>query len=353
MNELSKVLDEIRAMIAKSKGKNWNEENTKVTLINPVLCALGWPVGNPDEVSFEFKLKSSDNPVDYALLIVGRITPILVVEAKALGQNLEGWADKIMGYAGTCGATWVVITNGDEYRIYNATVPVPFEQKLFRKVSLTDANHNATEKTLALLSKGQIDDLAAEWQIHFADSQVLDAIEKLFSPVLDPMFLTCVRKHVKNLTPKHLTVSEVKASLSRLQPEFTFLPVKRPPSPPYREFWEPIQREGLFKGKPADGSWIYKGIRRISLALGVLAHECRVELTFDGEKRQERRDEALKLFPAVRYPHKLHELPGKWLSVRFHVLDKGIKDRDNWPEIQKKLTQLGTEIYNKLKDSDV
>ena len=41
------------------------------------------------------------------------------------------------------------------------------------------------------------------------------------------------------------------------------------------------------------------------------------------------------------------------IDVRFHVLDKGTKDRENWPEIRKKPTQLGEEIYHKLKNSDV
>ena len=110
----------------------------------------------------------------------------MLVEAKALRESLEGkWANKIMGYAGTCGVTWVVLTNGDEYRIYNAGVPVLFEQKLFRSVRLTKPDDRA-EETLALLSKERIDDLAAQWQIHFADSQVHAAIGKFFSPAPDP-----------------------------------------------------------------------------------------------------------------------------------------------------------------------
>ena len=94
----------------------------------------------------------------------------------------------------------------------------------------------------------------------------------------------------------------------------------------------------MFKGKPPGGSWINKGVRRIDIVLVAHNHDCRVELGFSGEDRKKRR-EGLKLFPAADYPRELRE-SGKFATVRFPVLDKGIKDRDNWPEIREKLTKL-------------
>ena len=229
MSSLSEVLNGVRTKIAKHKGKNLCEADTKAALINPVLGALGWHVGNLDEVSMEFKHATSHNPVDYALLIGGN--PTVLVEAKALGQSLAGgkWADQIMGYAGTSGVKWVVLTNGDEYRIFNALVEVPFSQKLFREVRLTDPN-SPVESTLALLSKERIDDIGAQWQIHFADRQVYAAIGKLFSPVSVKMLAHFVKKHVKGLTPR-----EIRASLARVCAQIVrLLPDELPvmPSPP-------------------------------------------------------------------------------------------------------------------------
>ena len=59
---------------------------------------------------------------------------VLFIEAKALDENLDDrrWAGQIIGYAMQAGVEWVVLTNGDEYRIYNAHAPVAFEGKLFR-----------------------------------------------------------------------------------------------------------------------------------------------------------------------------------------------------------------------------
>jgi hypothetical protein len=122
----------------------------------------------------------------------------------------------------------------------------------------------------------------------------------------------------------------------------------------YLEFWKPIRTEsdGLFAGKPAGGAWIDKRIRGICISLIVHNHECRVDLNF-GENKQERRDKALELFPAATYPRELHETP-KGVSARFPVLDKGIKDRDHWPDIREKLTKLGADFYYRIKkDSGV
>jgi predicted type IV restriction endonuclease len=87
-------------------------------LAYPVLRALGWDVGNLEEVQQEYKRRPRDKPVDYALLLLR--TPRLFVEAKSLGQNLSDrrWANQIMGYATVAGVEWVVITNGSA-----ATIP--------------------------------------------------------------------------------------------------------------------------------------------------------------------------------------------------------------------------------------
>ena len=235
MSSLSEVFNDVRTKIAKHKGKNLCEADTKAALIHPVLGVLGWHVGNLDEVSMEFRHSPSHNPVDYALLISGN--PTVLVEAKALGQSLAGgkWADAIMGYAGAAGVEWVVLTNGNEYRIYNACVPVPFEQKLFRKVSLTDSAVNETEETLGLLSRERIHGIKDQWERHFADRQVYAAIEKLFSLTSTKMLAHFVKKHVKGLTAKeiHASLTRVCAQVAQFLPtELPVPPVPPPPPPP-------------------------------------------------------------------------------------------------------------------------
>jgi hypothetical protein len=218
MSALSKTLDEVRKRIAQYQGKEMNEQNTKTALIDPVLRALGWDVGNLEEVSQEYKRRPKDKPVDYALFLLR--TPKLFLEAKALGESLDApkWTNQIMGYAAVGGIKWVVMSNGDEYRIYNSCVDVPVEEKVFRVVRLSDPNSSA-EETLALLSKDRIrdNDIEVLWKAHFVDRQVRRALEQLFSPDADPSLMRLVKRRVRELSSR-----EIRASLGRVRAQFDF-----------------------------------------------------------------------------------------------------------------------------------
>ena len=78
-----------------------------------------------------------------------------------------------MGYAIVAGVEWVVLTDGNEYRIYNTHAPVPVAEKLFHSVRVTDEDASVSE-ILDLLSRGgqPKDRLKAQWHAHFVDRQV-------------------------------------------------------------------------------------------------------------------------------------------------------------------------------------
>jgi len=122
----------------------------------------------------------------------------------------------------------------------------------------------------------------------------------------------------------------------------------------YSEFWEPIRREGLFKGKPVpirDEGWIGKGIKGINVVLYLCNHKCSILVSLKGPDRADRGDKVAKLFPKTKYRYEVRE-SAKLVTIEFPVLDKGKKDREHWPEIRENLTKLGADIYNKIKESD-
>jgi len=220
MNDLGPAIAIVRARITKFGGQTIGEENTKHALIEPVLRALGWDVEDLDEVRCEYKLKQADNPVDYALFVHGGLR--LLVEAKALGENLTKYAHQIMGYAGVAGIVeWIVLTDGNEYRIYNAYAPVPIDQKLFKRVAVASDEPGLTD-TLGLLSKAQlqgtvIDDL---WRAYFVDRQVKKAVEDLSGLEAPTDFVNLVRKRVPALSPAEVRQSLGRATLSLDYPAF-------------------------------------------------------------------------------------------------------------------------------------
>jgi Restriction Enzyme Adenine Methylase Associated len=219
MTTLGDALTQVRTRIGRyGESKAIGEENTKGTLIDPILRALGWQLEDMDEVHREFKRKPADKPVDYALFVLG--TSRLFLEAKAFGGNLDDrrWAHQIMGYAVVAGAKWVVLTDGNEYRIYNAHAEVPVEEKLFRTARIVDEDSHP-EETLVLLSKDWLRENRPEalWKAEFVDRQVKAAIEDIFSAGPTPALVRLVEKRLRALPQR-----EIRSSLSRVRVRLDF-----------------------------------------------------------------------------------------------------------------------------------
>jgi hypothetical protein len=202
------------------------ESNTKAGLIEPIIAALGWDVLDPDEVHREYRRRPTDNPVDYALLLLR--TPRLFIEAKGLGENLDDprWANQTISYAAVAGVEWVALTDGAEWRVFNAHAPVPVEQKLFRSVRVEDVG--GALELLSLLSKDNMRDNRIEelWKGFFVDRQVSAALTEMFSdgePARD--LVNLVAKRVTQLSR-----GDVRSSLMRARVTFDF-PSSAPPIP--------------------------------------------------------------------------------------------------------------------------
>ncbi|EIV94885.1 putative type IV restriction endonuclease [Frankia sp. QA3] len=200
-------------------GRRIGEQNTKASLIEPVIEALGWDIHDLDEVNREYRFGPSANPVDYALLLLRR--PRLFIEAKGLGEDLSQlrWATQVLSYATSAGVRWVALTNGDEWRIYNAHAPVPVDQKLYRSVSIS-ADPGGAAEVLALLGKDamngdRIDDL---WRAEFVDGQLRSALAELFDGG-DPAaeLVSLVHRRTRDLSE-----ADVRAGLIRTRATFDF-----------------------------------------------------------------------------------------------------------------------------------
>jgi hypothetical protein len=165
------------------RGERIGEQDTKAILIEPILAALGWDFSDLDDVRREYRHKPQDNPVDYALLIYGE--PRLFVEAKAHGAPLDRkCASQVLGYASVVGVGWCLLTNGDEYRLYNSHATVDVDEKLLRSVRLSDQGQtNLCLETLLLVAKDSMgeSELEALWKSQFVDRHVRAAVDELFS----------------------------------------------------------------------------------------------------------------------------------------------------------------------------
>jgi predicted type IV restriction endonuclease len=203
------------------------EQNTKAALIDPLLSAMGWELQEIDEVRREYRRKPQDNPVDYALFL--NRTECLLIEAKSLEKDLgdRKWISQNISYAAVVGVKWCVLTNWDEYRIYNSHAEVDVDEKLFRKVRISDSEPKFIIDTLVLLSKDKMRGslLDEMWKAHFIDRRVRLAFESLLGEDDVPL-IRAICKKANGVTP-----SEARSSLKRAKITIDF-PLPKVLDPP-------------------------------------------------------------------------------------------------------------------------
>ena len=152
------------------------------------------------------------------------------------------WISQVIGYAAVAGVEWAVLTNGDEYRLYNAHAAVHVDEKLFRRVRISESGADVQE-TLELLSKQRLAEnrLQVLWRAHFVDGRVRSALDDLFAAEGLDSLARLVAKRTADLTKR-----EIQDSLGRCQVEFSF-PVPED-APPKRT--NPTRKKGARKTGP-------------------------------------------------------------------------------------------------------
>jgi len=192
------------------------EENTKAVLVEPMLQSLGWDTHDLDEVQREFRYRSQDNPVDYALFVSAK--PRLFVEAKSLGRDLgqHKWRAQAVNYANTSGVEWCVLTDGNFWQVYKSNAPGDLEQKLFLETWLYSSEGRTPpyepDYVLSLLARGKLADNEIEtlWQVLNVDRRGRDALLALMK-TKDPSLVRLLCKRAA------LTRGQAEAFLSRAE----------------------------------------------------------------------------------------------------------------------------------------
>ena len=90
-----------------------NEIQTRVTLIDPMLRALGWDVSNPGEVVQE--TGRGAGVADYALKDRNTGMPILLLESKSLNTDLGTARSQVAQYCYGEAVNSAIITDGDDW----------------------------------------------------------------------------------------------------------------------------------------------------------------------------------------------------------------------------------------------
>ncbi len=214
-----------------------NEEQTIITLINPILREVGWKTGNPREVKRQYSVEGGR--VDIALLRNGE--PVVFVEAKALNTRLDAKLKQISDYCSHYGVPTALLTDGAEWRIYRPLLTtLPFGQRQILRIQLGESETEARNaaKQLALLAPEELEQLEEiSWPILIDNywnafgKNDSDLLKKLIKP-LRQSFANYLKKRTVEVPPEAVR-SFLRDKLELQTPPAPPIPQPEPePTPP-------------------------------------------------------------------------------------------------------------------------
>lgn len=232
--EALKVLKQ-RILDVEQKSTKLSEQDTRQGLINALFRALGWDLSDFDSVKSELRHKSYNEPVDYAFFHrVDKNRPVLLVEAKSLGKNLNDGkiVKQLCTYLGEMGVQWGVLTDGNKYVMYNSKSGSSFEEQKFLTLQIKTADtedgislDDLAEKFLALLSRECLEN--DQIQNTYEDLVINRHIKEALDSFLTAPFKTlasAIRREFKEERVKidsniRITQKEIVSYLEKIQDE--------------------------------------------------------------------------------------------------------------------------------------
>ena len=153
-----------------------NEQQTRLSLVDPVLKALGWDPQDPTTVKVEYQVRQRNRNnirVDYALLD-SKQEPVAFVEAKKLGTDLGPAQLQLFEYAVGKSVPYAIATNGADWSIYKQEqTGTDFHAKRLLMVAIPDQSPTVTAVKLLSLWRGLLTSQSSIDQI----APALDTLE--------------------------------------------------------------------------------------------------------------------------------------------------------------------------------
>lgn len=211
----------------KQRRKPVGVENTKVALVEPLLCAIGWDTSNIDEVVREYKI-NRHIPLDYVLIFAKK--PCLVIQVKPLAHSLNDldWIKQTLRLATRANIPWCIFTNGNDYHLYRAETSLPTEERLFKHIRIADRRTRLkTIQLLELLAKENTRNglLDAQWKDHLERTTLKKAVIDLIHDP-PPALVSVIKKRT------HLKRMEIQEFLAKARIEVEPPGIPKPqPSP--------------------------------------------------------------------------------------------------------------------------
>ena len=186
LDELVSVIETLKSRINERRSVlQGNEAQTRMSLIDPLLRALGWDTADPALVRPEYVVNG--RRADYALMNAqGDV--VVFLEAKNLGEHLAAnHRSQVVAYASELGIRFPALTNGNEWEVYDNSQLVPIEQRRVLNVSIANADSAKCALQFLLL-----------WRPNLASGQPIGANEPILGTEPPPANSAPIQNPVRN-----------------------------------------------------------------------------------------------------------------------------------------------------------
>jgi hypothetical protein len=198
----NKVFDRLQAgikrfqpILASAKARDVNESDTVIIVTDMLSEIFGYD--KYSEITSECSIRGTW--CDLAIKINGSFE--YLIEVKAIGLELkDSYTKQAVDYSANQGTDWVILTNGEVWRVYKVTFAKPIDSELVLEFSLSQLNpkkHGDIELAYHLTREGWMKSALGEFhtQRQALNRFFLGAMI-LSSPVLD-----IIRRELRRLSP--------------------------------------------------------------------------------------------------------------------------------------------------------
>jgi len=215
---LERTLSQVRAKIHRARMSQLLSDRLSLVdidgvnsqLFAPILSALGWSVEDAEEVRLDFQVDGVDDGYEVALFLSG--APCLLVELRGMREEFD--QKRVIGQllprASDAGFEWVLLTDGDDYDIFNAHAGLSIEQRPFDAIRLSDDSMAEAVEFFDLFSRMRMEEnrLESVWNRRTIDRKVQQSFEELLASeeTLVEMLLS---------KTKDLSASDIRSALAR------------------------------------------------------------------------------------------------------------------------------------------
>ena len=215
---LERTLSQVRATIHRARMSQLlsdrlsliDVDSVRSQLVAPILGALGWSIEDTGEVRTEFQLNGAASRSGTALFLSGM--PCTWIESRGLRQeiNRKRLMGQVLPGASDAGFEWVLVTDGDIYDVFNAQAGLPFENRSFDAIRISDDSMADAVEFFDLFSMKRMEEnrLESVWNRRVVDRQVQRSFEELI--VSDEALIQLLLSKTRELS-----ASDIRSSLSR------------------------------------------------------------------------------------------------------------------------------------------